>query len=87
MNKLTLTKIGSVPVIIDEKTNTKTSFKGGYQDVVTYINRFKVADLVENIHHMPVFFFKQLDPPPINAPVMHEAHQVQFLPPNEGGLS
>lgn len=64
MYNLELTKIGNVPVLIDTETNTKTSFKGGYQDLVAYVNRFKLADCIKNIHNMPVYFFNQLEPRP-----------------------
>lgn len=64
MYNLELTKIGNVPVIIDNDTNTKTSFKGGYQDVVNHVNRFKLADCIKGLHNMPVYFYNQLNPRP-----------------------
>jgi hypothetical protein len=78
MYNLELTKIGNVPVIIDTETNTKTSFKGGYQDVVKYVNRFKLADCVKGLHEMPVYFFNQLEPRPQPDFNFIEAHAVQL---------
>ena len=87
MNRLKLDKIGNTPVLIEENTNTKTSFKGGYQDVVIYINRFKLVNMVDGLNELPVFFYQQLEPQPMKAPILNEAHIVQFTPPSEGGLS
>ena len=60
MKNLKIDKIGHTPILLDTTTNTKTSFKGGMQDLVNYINRFKLAEMAVNINDLPVFFLQQI---------------------------
>lgn len=78
MHTLELTIIGRVPTLTDLQTGKRTPFKNGFQDVVVYINRFKIADTVKGLHLLPSFFYGQLNPAPIS-PVITEAHAAQFL--------
>jgi hypothetical protein len=78
-----LTIINRKPVI--ERAGKKQNFKD-YEAVIRHINRFKLADKVENLHLLPVFYQNRLDPVPSFGTVfkmvlteINEAHKAQLL--------
>lgn len=88
MENLEIQKIGTKVVLFEKATQKKQVF-ADYHELVNHVNRFKLADMITNINHLPFFWFKRLDPLPV-AYQNHEPHidhVVQLTKPIEGGLS
>lgn len=75
MKNYTLTVIGIVPMLKNNTTNTKYKFKGGWYDVVEWINRNNInPNDVEGINLIPLYYYNMLNNDTIELSAINYGH-------------